>query len=256
MTAGKAGRWLAAALGLGVWLATVPAGARDLTVGVEAMDFPPVYGWRDGEFHGAAREILDAFATARGHHLVYRAYPIKRLLAELIHGGIDLKFPDSPDWQAAMRRDAALSYSAPVIAYVDGTLVRRERVGQGGAALRSLGTVAGFTPLAWREQIAAGTVALTENPGFEPLLRQVAAGRIDGAYVNVAVGLAAAAQIGPAVALAYDPALPHIADSYRLSSGTAPEVIAEFDAWLKENRALVAAIIARTGAEAGIHTGR
>jgi len=256
MSANWGWRRLGAALGLGLWLVgTAPAGARDLTVGVEPMDFSPIYGWHNGEFRGAAREILDAFAAARGHHLTYRAYPIRRLLAELTHGGIDLKFPDNPDWQAAMRRGTPLTYSAPVIAYVDGTLVRRERVGEGEAAVRSLGIIAGFTPQAWQGRIAAGTVDLTENPGFEPLLRQVAAGRVDGAYLNVAAGLAAAAAVVPAGTLAYDPALPHVAESYRLSSGTAPEVIAEFDQWLKENHLLVMAIIARTGAEAGLTAG-
>jgi len=249
-------KWTWRGLGLALGLMALPAAARDLVIGIETVDFMPVYGWRDDAFQGAGREILDAFAAARGHRLTYRPYPAKRLLTELIRGGVDLKFPDSPDWQVAMRQGVPLVYSAPVIAYVDGTLVRRERVGREAGEMRALGIVAGFTPLAWKGQIAAGAVTLTENPGFEPLLRQVAAERIDGAYVNVAVGLAVAARSGLAGGLAYDPGLPHVADSYRLSSARAPEVVAEFDLWLKENRPLVAAIIARTGAEAGTGSGR
>ncbi|CAA7618832.1 ABC transporter substrate-binding protein [Magnetospirillum sp. SS-4] len=230
-----------------------PVQARDLVVGVEAIDYSPVYGYRDGQFTGAGREILDAFAQARGYRMVYQAYPVKRLLAELLHGGIDLKFPDSPDWQQSLRQGRGISYSRPVIAYIDGTVVRRERLGLKLGDVQGIGTVAGFTPFAWQEHIQAGKVELKENPSFEQLLRQVQAGRIDGAYVNVAVALSAAETLlAPPGALAFAPTLPHIAESYRLSSLKVPEVIAEFDAWLADNRSLVADIIARTGAERGV----
>jgi len=244
-------------VGLCALVASGQASARDLTVGVEALDYTPAYAWRDGQFVGAAREILEAYAAANGHRLIFRALPVKRLLAELIHGGVDLKFPDSPDWQAAIRQGAVLAYSAPVFSYVDGTVVRPDRVGRGAEAVRSLGTVAGFTPFAWKSRVESGAVELKENPGFEPLLRQVLAGRVDGAYVNVAVALHAAAALSEGQgALVYDPGLPHISDSYRLSSRVAPEIVAEFDSWLAANSAVVAAIVARTGAEAGLKTSR
>lgn len=246
-------------LALGLWAIAVPlpAVARDLTVGVEAIDYSPIYAWRDGQFVGATREILDAFAQANGHRLIFRPLPVKRLLAELIHGGIDLKFPDNPEWQLAVRQGAILAYSAPVFAYIDGTVVRSDRVGQGAGAVRTLGTVAGFTPFSWKSLVEGGSVELKENPGFEPLLRQVLAGRIDGAYVNVAVAHHMAASLpGGQGGLSYDPDLPHISDSYRLSSRVAPEIVAEFDAWLAAHQGVVAAIVARTGAEAGLKGAR
>lgn len=227
--------------------------ARDLVVGVEAIDYSPVYGYRDDRFIGAARSILDAFAAAKGHRLIYKAFPVKRLLAELIHGGIDLKFPDSPDWQAAFRQGHAIAYSGPVIAYIDGTLVRRDHAGLGVDGVHSLGIIAGFTPFAWQDRLRAGQVEVKENPGFEPLLRQVQAGRIDGVYANVAVALTTAeAVLNDANALVFAPGLPHVSDSYRLSSGTAPEIVAEFDDWMAKNPKLVAGIIAEAGAERGI----
>jgi polar amino acid transport system substrate-binding protein len=242
------------ALGMGwAMLSGLPAQARDLVVGVEAIDYSPAYGYRDGEFVGAARPILDAFAAARGHRLTYRPYPVKRLLAELLHGGIDLKFPDSPDWQRSTRQDSNIHYSGPVFAYIDGTVVRGGRRGLGLDEVKSIGTVAGFTPFAWLDRIQAGKVELKENPSFEQLLRQVHAGRIDAAYVNIAVALTAAESVlGGRDTLAFAPDLPHIADSYRLSSLKAPEIITEFNAWLAANSGLVAEIVARTGAERGL----
>ncbi|MDO8605694.1 MAG: transporter substrate-binding domain-containing protein [Phaeospirillum sp.] len=248
-------RWLGLSVVMAVATGTPISGAlaRDLVVGVEAIDYSPVYGYRDGQFVGAARPILDAFAEARGHRLTYVAFPVKRLLAELLHGSIDLKFPDSPDWHAAARQGRAITYSRPVIAYIDGTLMRRENAGLGIDAIHTLGTVSGFTPFAWLDRIQSGKVVLTENPGFEQLLRQLRTGRVDAVYANVAVALTTAETVldSPG-ALAFAPGLPHVAESYRLSSGTAPEVIAEFDEWLARNHKRVAEIIARTGAERGI----
>lgn len=248
-------------LGLGMlvagaaWLAAVsaPAMARDVVVGVEAIDYSPVYGVRDGRFQGAARQILDAFAAAKGHRLTFQPLPVKRLYAELGHGGVDLKFPDSPDWQPALRQGRSTAFSKPVIHYIDGTIVRVEDVSAGVGAIHSLGTIAGFTPFAWGEQLKSGAVELKENSSFEPLLRQVQTKRIDGAYGNVAVALNAADAIpGLAGTIAFAPKLPHVADSYRLSSVKAPELVAEFDEWLAANGKLVAEIIARTGAERGV----
>ncbi|CUW40619.1 conserved exported protein of unknown function(containing Extracellular solute-binding protein, family 3 domain,28-192;containing Periplasmic binding protein-like II,16-224) [Magnetospirillum sp. XM-1] len=234
-------------------LVGAPARARDLVVGVEAIDYSPVYGVIDGQFKGAAREILDAFANAGGHRLTFQALPVKRLYAELNHGGIDLKFPDSPDWQPALRQGRTTAFSKPVIHYIDGTIVRREVLSQGPEAIHSLGTIAGFTPFAWGERLKSGAVELKENSSFEQLLRQVHTKRVDGAYCNVAVALNAADSIsGLAGNLAFAPNLPHAADSYRLSSVKAPEIVAEFDEWLGKNARLVAEIIARTGAERGV----
>jgi ABC-type amino acid transport substrate-binding protein len=239
----------------GAWLMAVPAPAlaRDVVVGVEAIDYSPVYGVRDGRFLGAAREILDAFAVARGHRLTFQPLPVKRLYAELNHGGIDLKFPDSPDWQPALRQGRTTAFSKPVIHYIDGTIVRADAVSAGIETIHSLGTIAGFTPFAWGERLKSGSVELKENSTFDQLLRQVQTKRIDGAYGNVAVALNAADAVpGLAGALAFAPKLPHVADSYRVSSVKAPELVAEFDEWLAANGKLVVEIIARTGAERGV----
>lgn len=229
-----------------------PAGARDVTVGVEAIDYLPAYGVHDGVFIGAAREIFDAFAVASGHRLTYQPLPVKRLYAELARGGIDLKFPDSPDWASGLRQGKAVAFSRPVIAYVDGTLVRREAAAAGQETVHALGTIAGFTPYAWREGLRSGSVTLRENANLEQLLRQVKAGRIDGAYCNVAVALYTSEQTGLAGEVIFAPSLPHAAGGYHLSSVSAPELVAEFDQWLAAHGGLVADIIARTGAERGV----
>lgn len=249
------GRLAVALLALCV-LAVGPARAerRDLVVGVEELDYFPNYAVKNGEYVGAAREILDAFAQARGYALTFRPLPIKRLYAELMTGGIDLKFPDNPQWAGDLKRDRPITYSRPVIAYVDGVMVRPEHYGKGSGHVRTLGTVSGFTPFAWLDLIRDGKVAVKENPRMDLLIRQVAVGRMDGAYASVAVGnYSMDHEMEMPGALVFDPGLPHSRDAYRLSSVRHPEVVAEFDAWMAANQPQVEAIKQHYGAEKGVN---
>lgn len=237
-------------------LLAAPARAeqRELVVGVEELDYFPCYALRKGEYVGAARDILDAFAQARGYVLSYRPLPIKRLYAELLSGGIDVKFPDNPHWAPDAKQGHNLVYSQPVIAYVDGVLVRPENLGKGIEAVRTLGTVSGFTPFAWLDRMRAGKLVVKENPRTDLLLRQVVLGRMDGAYASVAVvNYTLEGELNMPGALVFDPQLPHSRDAYRLSSLNRPAVVAEFDAWMAANPGLVEAIKQRYGAEKGVN---
>lgn len=245
-------------VGLGAvsaWCSAPPAMAasRDLVVGVEELDYFPVYAVQNGQYVGAAREILDAFASANGYTLVYRPLPIKRLFAELLSGGIDLKFPDHPHWGEDVKKGRVLSYSRPVIRYIDGVLVAPENLNKGADAVHTLGTVSGFTPFAWLDRVKAGTVQVKENPRLELLLKQVFMERLDGAYASVAVANHMLDNVlhNPG-ALVFDAHLPHSRDAYVLSSLSHAPVVAEFDAWMAANAATVKAIKDRYGAEKGI----
>lgn len=236
-------------------LASGPAWAerRELVVGVEELDYYPCYAVQNGDYVGAAREILDAFAKARGYTLTYRPLPIKRLYAEMLSGGLDLKFPDNPNWAVDLKAGHELAYSKPVISYVDGVLLRPENLGKGIDSMRTLGTVSGFTPFAWLDRIRAGKVVVKENPRMDLLLKQVSLGRMDGAYASVAVvNYTLDSVLHTPAALVFDPSLPHSRDSYRLSSLGHAGVVAEFDAWMAANQAEVKAIKDRTGAEKGV----
>lgn len=244
--------WLALALMCGA-MGGAQAASRDVVVGVEDIEYYPLFAIRDGEYVGAMREIVDAFARARGYHVTYRPLPIKRLYAELAGGGIDVKLPDNPNWGVEAKAGLKMTYSKPVAAYIDGVVVRPGSIAKPADQFRNLGTVAGFTPYAWLDRIKAEKVALKENPRMELLLRQAVVGHVDGAYVNVAVANHVLNNIlNMQGALVFNPALPHSRDYYHLSTTRRPEVLAEFDVWLKENAQMVKDIKDRFGAEKGV----
>lgn len=219
-----------------------------LTVGVEELDYYPSYALRDGQYVGAAREILDAFAASAGLRFDYRPLPVKRLYADLFTGAVDLKFPDSPDWNPAGKQNQNVVYSLPVLPYIDGVMVRRERAGAGLGGFKTLGTVSGFTPFAWLDELAKGAVKVSETPHISSLLRQAATERVDGAYVNVAVARHHLRQTPElADSLAFDPGLPHAAGNYLVSSIRRGDVLAKFDAWATANADAVTAIKKKYG---------
>lgn len=247
--------WLRAMVGAWtMWAAAAVAAEpqRTLVVGVEELDYRPAYGWHDGAFGGAGRDILEAFAAARGYHLDFRPLPVKRLFAQLVHHEIDLKFPDNPAWAPDLKEGHRVAYSQPVIRYTDGVMVLADKPVPTADAIKTLGTVGGFTPIGWQSRIAAGTVAVKETTRVELAVSQVLRGFTDGAYVNVAVANRVLTEMGRPQALVFAAHLPHATGAYALSSDAHPDLVAEFDAWLEANTATVQAIKARWGAETGV----
>ncbi len=210
------------------------------TIGVEALYFTPIASGVGGEYVGFARELLDAFAAHQGVAFEYKTYPVKRLYLMFFEtGALDLKFPDNPYWNAHLREDAAISYSQPVVEYIDGVMVRPEHVGRGVEAIRTLGVIGGFTPWEYLDRIDTGTILVDDSSDKQPLLHKVLAGRLDGAYSNVDVGRHVLRAMGKPDALVFDPDLPHTRSHYHLSSIEHPELIEAFDAFLHEEAALV-----------------
>ncbi len=242
-------RWVFGLMALAFALAGGTARAQQtFVVGVENISYTPYYSVEGGVYVGAAREILDAFAQDRGYRFDYRPLPVQRLFASLLGGQVDFKFPDAPYWQQALKQGKAVTYSGPVLSFVDGSMVPAGGLGLQETDVRSLGTVTGFTPFPWKARIEAGQVRVVENGSLEALVQQLKAGRLDAIYANPAVVRAALARQGdqPTV-LTLHPGLPKDSGEYLLSTTKWPGVVKEFDSWLRDKADKVAAIRARHG---------
>lgn len=222
-------------LALNVTLQTT-AFAQNVTVGVEHLAYFPHYAVEKNEYVGFGRAVLDAFSTESGVVFDYKPMPVARLFHAYVQGEVDFKYPDNPLWMADMKVGKNIVYSEPVVDYIDGVMVVPDRVGRPPSDIKRLGTVLGFTPWVWLPMVSSGTVALSENPDFAALLQQTLHGRIDGAYANVAVARhQLTSQLRQPDGLTFDPALPHVRDSYRLSTIKRPEVLQRFNAWIVAN---------------------
>jgi hypothetical protein len=211
-----------------------------LTVGVERIDYPPYGSFRHGDYEGYARDLLDSFAIEYGYSMTYVPLPVKRLYQDFLETRtLDLKFPDSPDWHPSRRNGLDIAYSDPVCTYTDGILVKPEQVGKGMKAIRTLGILAGFKPWLLDPPIDPKSIKVSENLSVSGLLGKGLMGRVDGVYANVEVARHLLAAMGRPGQLVLDPCLPHTTGSYRLSSIRHPQVVREFDEFLKARAGLV-----------------
>lgn len=231
--------WCRVALGLTLASPLALVAAADTTYTVVVQDYralPPYSQYADGEYTGFNRDLLDLFAESRGYTFQYVAYPVKRLFFEFVEGAGDLKYPDNANWALQIKGDTEIFYSDPVVEYVNGVMVKPSRTGAGVEAIEKLGLVAGWTPIGFQEEIAAGSVELFENNSYSGLLKQAIAGRIDGAYSNVATSRYYLRQeLEQPDALIFDQSLPHVRSARVLSSIKHPHLIEEFNAFLQSH---------------------
>lgn len=250
--------WRSLLSAVGIWLSVgvlYASGAeRHFTVGVQNFkDYLPYSQYENGNYRGFSRKLLDHFASAQGYTFTYVAYPVKRLYRVFLEQGVDFKYPDNPYWSADLKQGKTITYSDPVVEYIDGVLVTPQRRGQGIDALKTLGVIRGFTPFAYMKRIQAGGLQTTENRHYEGLLRQTLAGRVDGAYLNIAVSRYYLKQyLHDTNVLVFDPDLPHTRSFRHLSSMKYPQIIAEFNTFLQTHRAEVDKIKQEYNVEEGV----
>jgi len=228
------------------------AGAANLTIGVEDLEYFPQYGVVNGVYGGYGRELLDAYARDRGHHIDYVPLPISRLFADFLAGKLDLKYPDNPGWMPEAKVGKGVRYSDPVVAFVDGLSVPAAKKGQPLTALRTIGTVRGFTPAGVKDMLASGQVTLVENANFAGLVQQAIQGRVDATLANIAVVKGQLRSLGQPDALVFDANLPYTKSNYYLSTLNRPEILADFNQWQKEKHEFIAALKRRYDVEAGV----
>ena len=217
-------------------------------LGVEALNYYPHYSSEGGQYSGFARELFDSFAQSKGYSFEYRALPVARLYESFFAGELDFKYPDNQQWQAGKRQGLSISYSAPIVSYTDGVLVLPANKGKGIEWLRQLGTVRGFTPWDYLGLVEKGQIKLQEVNSFQQSLLQGINSRVDGVYMNAEVGRY---QLNSVLkqpdALLFDEALPSSTGFYSLSTTKHAQVIDEFNQFLKEHSAEVAALKTKYG---------
>jgi len=231
------------------WAANAAAQALSYTVGVQDYEnYLPYSEYKQGEYRGLGRDVLDAFAKSQGYEFVYQVLPLKRRDAMFVRGELDLSFPDNPNWVTVLKQGRHISY-APVLEFTDGVLVRQSDKGKPLARIRTLGIPLGFTPYPYQQLVNSGAMRLEESARYDKLYEKLARGHVDAAYMNTRVAehywrdVARDAR-APAV---YDPDLPHASDFHYLASFKHPEVIARFRDFMKNNKALVDELKRRYG---------
>ena len=207
--------------------------ADNLIIGVEDIDYFPIYQYSNGQYSGAASEILNKFATLHDHTLTYKSYPITRLNKNYLEGKVGFRFPDNGYWAQDQKAGYDIKYSASVIDFIDGVMVSPANKGKGIDNLKRLGLVRGFTAWDYLDLIKKGTIKIKEANSLDSLIKLTSSNRYDGAYFNVDV---ATYYLNNTVkkpgSLVFDSELPHTKSSYSLSSFKHPKIIEQFNQFL------------------------
>ncbi|MES2015577.1 MAG: hypothetical protein V4484_03700 [Pseudomonadota bacterium] len=231
-----------AAMAISGAVAAETAPAKQYSIGVEELQYYPLHASsKETGFSGFAREVLDAFARQQGYRFRYVPLPINRLyVAFLKEQSVDFKYPDNPKWKGELRHSLSITYSAPLVASEEGALVLPKNRGRKLHQIKSLGTVLGFTPWPYQGAIERKAMVLTVDDGLEGLLRHAMAEHIDAVYANVDVAnYVLTDKLKAPGGLVFDPGLPHARSDFSLSSLRHPQVLAEFDAFLRRERVLL-----------------
>ena len=218
----------------------VVAQQKEFVIGVENINLMPHFNNKNEVYYGFSRDLLDLFANRNNYKFIYKTLPLKRLFRDLVQQKVDFKYPDNPMWQASLKAPVEVSYSDSVIAYTEGVMVLPGRVGAGLGELKDLSMVLGYTAWPYLEYIDNAKIREWPTPNFQGALKMVLTKRVNGMYVNIAVGDYQLKHIfNQPGALVFDPHLPHVKDHYYLSTVKYPEVIAQFNQFLVEDREVI-----------------
>lgn len=152
------------------------------TVGVESVNHYPHYDFTQNEPRGYLVDLMREFARDQNMQIRFKVMPVEELWAAYIKKEVDFRLPDNLLWQRDVKRDAQLTYSAPLVHFTDGVLSLAKNDNK---PVNSLGTIKGFTAWDFKDQIDRGLIRLDTELTAKALLDGLIAGKYDGVYYNV-----------------------------------------------------------------------
>lgn len=220
-------------ISLFIFVSTSSVG-RDFVVGVEDVAYYPLYDFRNKN-DSYTKALLDEFGRQAGHTFTYLPLPIKRFNTWLIEDQIDFKYPDNERWNPDGQLLHSFIYSDSTIKLVAGTLTSVERDLK-QRDFKVIGTLLGFHPTQWIDQIRSKQVHLYENSSTLMLIQQVLRGQVDGIDIEQSVVNYHLKQLNKPNAIALNKRFTYEVYDYYLSTIKHKDVILEFNAFLRDNQ--------------------
>jgi hypothetical protein len=213
--------------------------AQEFIIGVEDIYYYPLFEFKsDRETH--SRELLDSFAASKGYKFTYLPLPIKRFEKWLIEDKIDFKYPDNPRWYADDSTSRKLTFSQSSVWLIAGTSVLKSSLKKDKPELKSVGTLLGFYPTTWIDEIKSGQIKLYEDASTKMLVQQLIMGHIDSIDIEPSVINYYLEELGkPSDTIVIDTSYKYDIYGFHLSTIKHPNIIKEFDDYLKNNKVLL-----------------
>ena len=214
-------------------------------IGVEDVNYFPYFDF-SSKNPSFSKDLFDRFAKDSGHQITYLPLPIKQFSKWLFKENIDFKFPDNQRWQEqGLGPEHTLHFSDDILLMTAGTLVMDKNKHKPQSFIVNVGTIIGFQPTLWMEQIARGEVKLIEDRSPKILVKQLVHGIVDGLDIDLAVANYHVKELKLDNKIVLSQKIERQVFAYKLSSLKYPEVIAQFNRWLAQNEKFVTALKSR-----------
>lgn len=213
--------------------------SQEFIIGVEDVAYYPLFEYKSTR-DTYSKELLNKFATSRGYKFIYLPLPIKRFDSWLLEEKIDFKYPDNSRWYADKSLREKFTFSAPTIKLVAGTSVLKSSLNKPASEFLSIGTLLGFYPSTWIEQIKSGQVKLYEDISTKILIQQLLAKHIDGIDIEPSVIRYYLNELGESdEAVVIDKRFTYEVYDFHFSTIKHPKIIKEFNIFLNSNQAML-----------------
>jgi len=213
--------------------------AKEFVIGVEDISYYPLFDFKSDR-HTHSKELLDSFAASKGYKFTYLPLPIKRFERWLVEDKIDFKYPDNSRWYFDDSTTSKLTFSQSSVWLIAGTSVLKSSLKKSKYDLKSVGTLLGFYPTIWIDEIKSGQVKLYEDASTKMLVQQLIMGHIDSIDIEPSVINYYLEELGkPSDTIVIDTRYKYDIYGFHLSTIKHPTVIEEFDEYLKNNKKLL-----------------
>ena len=213
--------------------------AQEFMIGVEDVPYYPLFEFKSNR-DTYARELLNSFAAEKGYKFTYIALPIKRFNRWLLEEKIDFKYPDNIRWYPDTSLREKFTFSHSTIKLVAGTTVLKSSLKKDKSEFKSVGTLLGFYPTTWIDQINSGQDKLYEETSTKILIQHLLAKNIDGIDIEPSVIRYYLEILGQSTDVAIiDERYQYDVYDLHLSTIKHPEIIKEFNEFLNNNKTLL-----------------
>lgn len=216
-------------------------GKEHYVIGVEDLNYYPLFDFKSNR-PTFTRDLFDEFAKQYGITITYRPLPIKRFSYWLLENDIDAKFPDNKRWNSIKNKSSDLdkiTYSDTVLELVAGTITRTDGKIKDKSDIKIIGTMLGFHPTRWLDDIRQKKVSLYESPLTLTLIHQLIKGQLDGLDLDPSVVAHYSTQINGESRVGLNVNLSYEIYAYHLSTIRNPQLIAKFNEFLANNKKFV-----------------
>ncbi|KAB8041108.1 transporter substrate-binding domain-containing protein [Silvanigrella paludirubra] len=220
---------------------------QTIQLGVEDINYYPIYGTFDFEdnqlkdYEGLSADIFRLFNKSQNEYeIIFNPRPVKRLYIEFLlkNSNLDAKFPDNPLWNKEQKVEAQkkIFYSDPILEYTDGAFVLNENKNLNINNLKSIGILAGFSPIGYEEKINSGNIIVEESFNVNSLLEKLLRKRLDAVYLSKFVMICKTQKLKKSNLVLFSNKLPNNSGYYYISTSKYPKFIKLFNEFLKNKK--------------------